>query len=151
MGPVLIGVDLDEAHGHIGAMVRYPLVAGEDVLQNEPRLQGAGTPAQTLDVALAHLNAQLVDDLFQRLHSSGPARIVRGEDADGQVQNVTDGLAVDPQLPAALLGEGQALVVELLGGFRQIDGVVRDPLKVVDAVHEDGQCPAVRLVQVPAG
>ena len=41
--------------------------------------------------------------------------------------------------------------MELLGGFRQIDGVVGDPLKVVDAVHEDGQCPAVRLVQVPAG
>ena len=144
-------MDLDQADGHIGAVVRYPLVAGEQVLQNEPCLQRAGTLAQPDNVPLPHLDAQGIDDLLQRLHGPGAIRIVRSEDGDGQIQNVADGLAVDGQLLPAVLGQGQSFVAQLLGGFGHIDGVVRDALEVIDAVQQDGQRPAVCFAQVLAG
>ena len=102
-------------------------------------------------MALLHLDAQRVNHFFQRLHAPGPPGIVRGEDGYRQIQNVADRLSVGSKLRPALLRQGKSLIMELFGRLRHIDGMIGDPLKIIDAVQQNTEGPAVRLIEVPGG
>ena len=66
MGIEGIGLQLDHGHGDIGAVVRYPLIVGEQIVEHEALTQGAYALLQTVHMVQLQLVAQAVNDLLQR-------------------------------------------------------------------------------------
>ena len=85
MGVEGVGLQLDDGHGDVGAVVRHALVVGQQVVEHEPLVQRAAAGLQSVHVVGLHLVAQAVDDLLQRLHPGGSLGIVfhKGAHGDG--------------------------------------------------------------------
>ena len=151
MGIEGIGFQLDDGHGHIGAVVGHALVVGQQVVEHKALIQRAGAGLQPIHMVGLHLVAQAVDDLLQRLHPRGALGIVVHEGADGDVQNLLHGGLHHVQLVAGLRRELQVLVVYLLGRLGDVQRVVGDTLEIGDGMQELADLLALRLGQRLAG
>ena len=135
MGIEGVGLQLDHGHGNIGAVVRHPLIVGEQIVEHEALTQGAYALLQAVHMVQLQLVAQAVDDLLQRLYPAGGGQIPLHKGVDGEVEDLGDGILHDLQLPAGLLREGHALAVDLLRHLGDVQGVVGDALEVGDGMQ----------------
>ena len=151
MGVEGVGFQLDHGHGDVGAVVRHPLIVGQQVVEDKALVQGAHALLQAVHMVQLHLVAQAVHDLLQRLHPGGGLQVAGDEGPDGQVQDLGDGLLQGPKLPLGLRGEHHAFGVDLPGGVADVQGVVGNALKVGDGVQILGHLLALPLGQLLAG
>ncbi len=146
-----VGLQLDDGHGDVGAVVGHALVVGQQVVEHEALAQGTRAGLETVHVVGLHLVAQTVDDLLQRLDPGGTLHIVVHKGGDGQGQHLPHGALHDLQLAPGLGGEHQILVVDLVGGLGDVHRVVGDTLEVGDGVEELADLLALGLGQGFAG
>ena len=146
-----VGLQLDDGHGDVGAVVGHALVVGQQVVEHEALVQRTGTGLQAVHMVGLHLVAQAVDDLLQRLHSGGLLHIVGHEGGDGDGQDLPQGGLHDLQLAAGGGGEHHLLVVDLLGRFGDVQRVVGDTLEVRNGVEELADLLALCAGQGAAG
>ena len=71
-----VGLQLDERHSDVAAVVGHALIVREQVVEDEAELQRADALLQAADVAALELVAQAVHNLLARLHPPGSSRRV---------------------------------------------------------------------------
>ena len=153
---IAVGVEgivlyLDDGHGDVGAVVGDALIVVEQIGEDEALFDGAHALLEALDVPVFHLGGELVDDLFQRFHPGGKIYVAGLVGFYGHVQDLVDGFDEVIQLVLCLFGEGQALVVDLLGHAHQVHSVVAQALEVAHGVEHLGDDVGVALGQSLSG
>ena len=151
MGVELVLGHLDHRHRDVGAVVGNALVAGEQVIQHEAVLDGAGAGLQAGDVPRLDLPHQTVHHLLQRLDLARRVAVGMLEGVHGAVHDVLHGGLQHAQIVQSLLAELDALVPNLLGGLDEVDGMVADAFKIVDGVQQRVDAAQVLMGQPLAG
>ena len=138
---ILMGIEailrsLGQMYSHVIAMVGYPLVIGDDILECHAGLNRALSLPKALYVTSLDFHIQAVNDLLQRLNGGRDLRIVLAEGADSPFHNVIQGRSEDLQLLLRAGREVLSLFVHFSCLLHHIQSMVTDSLEVTDAVHQ---------------
>ena len=129
---------LDDADGDVGAVVGYPLQVRQQIAQDKAQLHGTLSALEPVDMPGPNLVGEPVDGLLQGLHQLGGGGVVGPEAVHRSGEDFLQGPFQHLELRLRRAGEAEALLVELPGGFLDVQGVVPDALKVPDGVEQPG-------------
>ena len=131
MGVHVVVGHVNHAAGDVGAVVTDALQGSQQVGPDEAGFDAAISLLQPQNVVDPQLFLQIVNDLFQRLHLLGGLQVLGPEGIEGQGYRFVNGFHQYLEFVLGGVGQLQTLLVQLLGRFQQVQGVVADPLKVV--------------------
>ena len=98
---------------------------------------------------IAHPILERIDDLLQRLNAVGCSKIGVNKRPNGQPKDLSDGIAKRLQLSLGLGRKADLLVAQLLRGFQQVYGMVRNTLQISDNLEELCDLGTVLLADLP--
>ena len=148
---ILAALHADHTHGHIGAVVGDALHVVQHVQEHHAGVDGAHAVLQAADVLVAQALHHHVDHLFQRLHLHGLLGVVALKGLAGHGQDALHGLFQQDEFLLGALGEGGLLLVQLLGLFHDVHGIVADALELGDKVQQLGHGMALVIAQLLIG
>ena len=122
MGVKYVVFEFDHGYGDVGAVVADPLVVCEQVVEYESAQKGGTAGLQAVDVQVLHLVAEDIDQFFKGFDPFGQGRIIFCECADGQFQEIADGIAQDIQF---IPGVGVKDDLFLMDFFRGVNDDLR--------------------------
>ena len=126
-------------------MVGHAFQICQQIGQHEACGQRAFAALETGDVIRTQLVLQLVDDLLQRLDLPRKRQIVLQERPARQIDDLAHGVQHRLQLLLCGVCERNALLLQLLRRFDNIDGVVCNALKIADQMQQLRRFHAVLL------
>ena len=147
---VFIRVDLDQTDSNIRTVIRHSLVDRDDIFEDQSGLHLAFIFPEADDVALFHLDAEVIDDLLERFYRDRFIEIIIYEDGGGQLQNIRHGPAECIQFLFPALRKTESLFIQFLCRFRDPGRMVGDPLEIVDGMQHDREQAAVFLRELTA-
>ena len=127
---------IDDAAGDVGAVVGGTLQIRQQVCPHKARLDAALAFPHPQDVTGTQLLLQQIHHLFQRLHGGCRLCIPPAEGICRPVQDLLHGSLQHLQIRLGGLAEGQPLVLQLLGRFHDVHGVVGNALEVPDGLQQ---------------
>ena len=136
---------------HVGAVVGDALHIVQHIQEHHAGINGADAILQALDVAVAELLHQNVDDLFQRLHLTGQRDVIVLKGIVGTGQDLLQRGIQQFQLVLGNVAEGGFFLVELHSLFLNVHGVVADALELGDKVQQLGHGMALVISQLLIG
>ena len=95
----------------------------------------------TVDVVIAQLLDQFVDDFFQRFDFSCQDDAVGIVGLHGRVQDIPAGVCYDQKFLGGDVGESETAAVHLAGALIHVDGEIPDSL-------ESDQCAELEVLRV---
>ena len=128
-------MDLDQADGHIGAVVGHALEVREQVIEDKSRLKRAVPGLEPIHMAQLHLITQDVYPLLQRLHAVSPVYVLVNECRDRQLKYLVHRSAEDEQFALTLRRKAYLLFVYLMRRLADIHRMVADSLEVAERVQ----------------
>ena len=133
---------------HVGAVVGDALHIVQHIQEHHAGINGADAILQALDVAVAELLHQNVDDLFQRLHLTGQRDVIVLKGIVGAGQDLLQRGIQQLQFVLGNVAEGGLFLVELHSLFLNVHGVVADALELGDKVQQLGHGVALVVAQL---
>ena len=122
-----------DGQGDVGADIGDAFHIAEQIHVDRPGVDVALVFPHPGQMVFLHRLDEIVHDLLQRLDVPGGLFVALSDSQLRIIQNMIDQLFEDVQLFQRVLGKAQILLVERAGVFRDVHGVVADPLK---AVHQ---------------
>ena len=151
MGVELVLRHFDHGYRDVGAVVRDALVGGEQVIQHEAVLDGAGAGLQAGDVAGLDLAHQAVHHFFQGLDLARRVAVTLLEGIHRAVDDVLYRRFQHGQVGQGFVAEADVLVPDLLRGLDEVHGVIGDAFKVADGMQQGVDGAVVLFAQGAAG
>ena len=148
---IVAGLHAHHAHCDVGAVVGDTLSVVQHIKEYHAGVDGADAVLQAADVLVAQAFHHHINDLLQRLHLCSLLGIVVFKSLVRQSQNALQCVVQQLQLLFGALAEAGFLVVQLLGLFHDVHGIVADTLELGDKIQQLGHCVALVIAQLLIG
>ena len=125
-----VRAELEHRAGNVRAMVGNTLEIIHYVVKNKALFYRAFAFFQALDMVCLRLIGKCVHNLFKRLYMGSDIQIAVRKCAVGKRYDLAQRLFDNIRFAARAAGKFYLLRVQLLGGFKQIEGVIAESLKV---------------------
>ena len=147
------GVDFQLQHRDcdVRAVVADPLQTGQQVVQNKTLPDRAAALLKALHMVELDLIAELINQLLQRLNTAGQVQIIFHKGANRKAGNLAGRAAKDLQLMLRFVGKADVLLMNLGSAFCDIQGKVRNPLKIAQRMQILGQIVILFPIQLLTG
>ena len=148
---IIAGLHAHHAHCDVGAVVGDTLSIVQYIEEHHAGVDGANAVLQAADVLVAQALHHHINDLFQRLHLCSLLGIIVFKGLVRQNQNALQCGVQQLQFLFGALAEAGFLVVQFLGLFHDVHGIVADALELGDKVQQLGHCVALVIAQLLIG
>ena len=148
---IVAGLHAHHAHCDVGAVVGDTLSVVQHIKEHHAGVDGADAVLQAADVLVAQAFHHHINDLLQRLHLCSLLGIIVFKSLVRQSQNALQCVVQQLQLLFGALAEAGFLVVQFLGLFHNVHGIVADTLELGDKIQQLGHCVALVIAQLLIG
>ena len=148
---IIAGLHAHHAHRNVGAVVGDTLGVVQHIQEHHAGVDGANAVLQAEDVLVAQTLHHHINDLLQRLHLCCLLDIIVFKGLVRQNQNAFQSGIQQLQFLFGALAEAGFLVVQFLGLFHDVHGIVADTLELGDKVQQLGHRVALVVAQLLIG
>ena len=124
-------------------MVGDTLGVVQHIKEHHAGVDGADAVLQAADVLVAQALHHHINDLLQRLYLCSLLDIIIFKGIVRQRQNALQSIVQQLQFLFGALAEAGFLIVQLLGLFHDVHGIVANALELGDKVQQLGHCVAL--------